>query len=287
MYNEKETMNAEDSKRIDTLSNESSNNVSTQGDLKILYKRYQECRDAELKRFWEDSKYIWIFMAVCFTAYGCLVTKILGQDSAVNHYHYVLSVAICIVGFILSYLWYKMAKSLKYWYEVFEIAIWEMESYANIFKFDSQYLIHNYWTTKEQEDHISSPSKIVIHISILLIVFWVCAIILSLFFIRHFASQYVATVCTLCIFASLTVYYLCDNKINSSTLRNKSEEDLFKQIKADFIDSNEHVYFEIQKNRNRKYVVFKFNESNAYKTHLIFSLYGKPYEFDSLPILRH
>lgn len=253
-----------------------------QSNLKDLYKRYQECRDAELKRFWEDSKYIWVFMAVCFTAYGFLMSKILEQGCSINHYHFVFSVAISIVGLILSYLWFKMAKSLKCWYEVFENAIWEMESYANVFNFDSKYLIHNYWTTKEQENNLSSPSKIVIHISILLIIFWTCAIIFSLFFVKHFDLQYVATVCTLCIFTSYIIYCLCDNRIDSSTLRNKSEENVFKQIKADIIDSNEHLYFEIQKNNNSKYVVFKFNEINADKTQTIYSLYGEPYEFNNL-----
>jgi len=137
----------------DTTNNTNEQNDKSLDNLKDLYKRYCDCRDQELKRFWEDSKYIWIFMSVCFTAYGFLMAKLLESKCGINHYYYVYSIFISIVGLILSYLWFKMAKTLKYWYEVFEIAIWEMESYNNVFKYESKYLIllmsdKNYITIK-------------------------------------------------------------------------------------------------------------------------------------------
>ena len=185
--------------------------------LKELYKKYYEGRDYHLKRFWENSIFVWTFLMVCFTAYGILVSKFLDVKlhSDIKPYFPILSSFVCGVGFVLSVFWYKMAKASKVWYEVYENVIWEMESFNNEFHYDDKYLIHNYWSSKEGSK-ISSPSKIVIAIGALLIAFWISALIIGIgagedLFKSH---NRIMTILVICIFVSLIVFagiriYLC------------------------------------------------------------------------------
>lgn len=201
--------------------------------LKSLYNKYYEGRDYHLKRFWENSIFVWTFLMVCFTAYGLLMNKYLDEQfhDEVKNLFPIYSSFICVIGFILSVLWYKMAKASKAWYEVYESAIWEMESLNNEFGYESKYLIHNFWDTKDGET-ICSPSKIVIAIGALLMSFWIIAFIFGIWICNFNFEDYYATVSVLFGFITLCIFFICEVFcLQSSTLRDEKSKKAFRIVK--------------------------------------------------------
>ena len=59
-----------------------------QSNLKDLYKRYCDCRDQELDRFWKNSTYVWIFLAVCFGAFGQVILKYFELEQNTSKYFF-------------------------------------------------------------------------------------------------------------------------------------------------------------------------------------------------------
>ena len=120
--------------------------------LKELYTRYNKCRDLELDRFWKNSVFVWCFLLLCFTALGKIVFDYNTQyDLQLLHKglkeedYYLFALIISIIGLIFSHIWVWMARGLKAWYEVFEMAIWQMETKDNVFDFSPEYTINNFW----------------------------------------------------------------------------------------------------------------------------------------------
>ena len=158
-----------------------------------LYKRYCTCRDQELDRFWKNSVFVWCFLLLCFSAFGLIITEYVSTIPKGNTKIYIekekcktLLAIIAYFGLLISNIWVWMARGLKAWYEVYESAIWDMESKSNVFGFARNYTIDNYWNIKEKKipffcsDSIS-PSKIVILIGHLLRAFWFIAYCSCLF----------------------------------------------------------------------------------------------------------
>ena len=50
--------------------------------LKELYCRYNQCRDAELDRFWKNSVFVWTFLLICFSAYGFLLSRYINNSNS-------------------------------------------------------------------------------------------------------------------------------------------------------------------------------------------------------------
>ncbi len=233
-----------------------------QSNLKDLYKRYCECRDQELERFWKNSTYVWTFLVFCFTGYGVIMTS---DSEIIIQNLTALSLFISIVGIVLSYLWLKMTQASKTWYEVYENAIWEMESYYNKFKADKRFLIHNFWASKNGGQGCS-PSKIMVFIGKLLISVWSVAFFFGLLqFHKESTTIDVQCPCILglfCIAIWLIVTELISDSTNSSVIRTREDNNIFNKIKHDVFPINQYLYFEIKKCGNDKYVVFKFSEEN-------------------------
>ena len=257
--------------------------------LKCLYNKYYEGKDYHLKRFWENSIFVWTFLMVCFTAYGMLMNKFLDKElhENVKDLFPLFSIGICIIGCILSILWHQMAKASKAWYEVYESAIWGMESLNNEFEYDNKYLIHNFWATKDRKKG-NSPSKIVILMGKVLIFFWILAIVLSIIIPLAFGDGlqngkicYYVISFIIGALVTLLIIWLCKKNISlfpikSSTLRDGNENDLFNQIKRDLgiqLQKKEHIYYEIKKEGGKKYIDFYFNDNNIDCIDTIMSLF--------------
>lgn len=217
--------------------------------LKELYKRYNDERDYHLKRFWENSIFIWTFLMVCFTAYGLLMNKFLDKNlhDDVSSIFPFLNSFICVIGFILSFFWYKMAKASKAWYEVFENAIWEMESLNNEFKYEDKYLIYNFWATKNGEN-VCSPSKIVIAIGAVLISFWVIALVFGIIVFNDKLKENTTTISILLTIIIIIVCFICQVFfLKSSTLRNENSQKVFSNIKEELTKLNiQYKYIEVK-----------------------------------------
>lgn len=230
--------------------------------LKELYIRYNQCRDAELDRFWKNSVFVWVFLALCFAAFGTLVkdynmpTKAMCEASIISKNDYYMFLAIISVcGLILSFIWVWMARGLKAWYEVYEMAIWRMETYKNEFKYPREYLINNFWTVKESSCCLKkwfmdskpfSPSKIVILIGWLLVIIWAIAFGYSF---GHYFSYELSYCCScrccccshICswlfgvggIIIGLVFICLIKFLVFSSTLRSKEKKKVFDKIWKD------------------------------------------------------
>ncbi|MBO7440083.1 MAG: hypothetical protein J6U21_10450 [Bacteroidales bacterium] len=178
------------------MTNEEKAKKKREKKLKELYTRYNKCRDAELDRFWKNSVFVWVFLALCFTALGILIFDHYTQYKCQKLHrglseddYYFLSLIISVFGFILSNIWVWMAQGLKAWYEVFETAIWQMETYDNVFEFPKEYTINNFWIIKDTNNSLQkffvssapiSTSRIVILIGRLLTLLWVCGFIIFL-----------------------------------------------------------------------------------------------------------
>lgn len=265
--------------------------------LKELYTRYNQCRDLELDRFWKNSVFVWVFLAMCFTTFGILVkdynmpTKAMNINHISKDFYYLSLSIVSSIGFILSWIWVWMARGLKAWYEVYENAIWEIESSKNEFKYPHQYTINNYWCMKESKCFIQkwlfdpkpfSPSKIVILIGWLLISIWLFALAISLY--KYLTIERCTCNCG-CIHIQfwwsviiivLIILILCVNRwlLKSSTLRDREHNEIYKKIRNDidnkfFSDSNTNtnnedcynLYFEVKKDE----VSFSFRNKNGFE----------------------
>ncbi len=259
---------------------------------KQLYDRYNQCRDAELDRFWKNSVFVWVFLAFCFAAFGTLMKDFnmpnvnLKPMSPCDYYLF-LSV-ISVVGLIISWIWVWMARGLKAWYEVYESAIWELESCRNVFGYPHQYTIENFWTLKESNQRYKkiltdskslSPSKIVILIGCLLIVLWLGSFLYS---VKNCLAS--GTICCFwpccsgCRFLSnwlfLGIVVLCvaglicgmRQLIISSTLRDKGHNDVLKNIRHELMDNPKvsNLYLEV-KNEDVSFFLHPKNVNEEYK----------------------
>ncbi len=219
--------------------------------LKQLYDRYNQCRDLELDRFWKNSVFVWVFLALCFTAFGTLVKdkympnkQLLPID---DDKYFLFLVIVSGIGLFLSFIWVWMARGLKAWYEVFEIAIWDMETNKNVFGYPSGYTIDSYWVVKDTKNDFQkllvssasiSTSKIVILIGRFLILVWISAFLYSLwnyfdcflYFDLSFENInwgfVISMVCTLWIIAK------CHLLVGSSTLNTDEEKAFIKFISS-------------------------------------------------------
>ncbi len=209
---------------------------------KLLYERYTKCRDLELDRFWKNSVFVWVFLALCYGAFGKIIMDYLPNDDnakiSKNTYEIILTV-ISFMGFFMSKIWIWMARGLKAWYEVYESAVWDLESKSNIFEFDRKHTIENYWSVKTNglspfnSDRIS-PSRIVILIGRLMSLSWGVSFLVWL---------YKSCKCTLfdtfwpvwsfwgIVFGVIIVIWSCYCFVKSTTLRNSEEDKIYWEIK--------------------------------------------------------
>ena len=261
-----------------------------------LYKRYNQCRDAELDRFWKNSVFVWVFLALCFAAFGTLVKDYnmhnVNLEKPSPEVYYLFLSIISAVGLILSWIWVWMARGLKAWYEVYETAIWDIESFKNEFNYPHQFTIDNYWGLKRSDCFIQrwffdskpfSPSKIVILIGWLLIFIWALAFIFSVYqFLvikRDLCScgcihiPYWLPVVGIILFI-IVVLWVFNRLLQSSSLRNKKHNDVYRMIRNDierkaFSDSIPNansadyynMYFEIKKDE----VSFSYRSTNGFE----------------------
>ena len=247
--------------------------------LKELYTRYNQCRDAELDRFWKNSVFVWCFLLLCFTAFGMLVKDYNMPNRSLTlptEYDYYLFLSIISeLGVIISFIWVWMAKGLKAWYEVYENAIWEIEVCKNEFGYPRNYTIDNYWAIKDEPDLCKigtkpiSPSKIVIAIGLVLTTMWIVAFLYSFINLIKCINCHSIT-CPHCDFPWAKILFsaigliigilLCITMrqwITSSTLRTKEENDLFIKLKNDTFIKNMDLYFEV---KNGKVIFFFYGK---------------------------
>lgn len=95
---------------------------------KDIYKNLWNCRDFELKHFWQRSVFLATFLLACYPGYGILLFKILETNG--NKTFGILNVValtVALLGVALSVLYIMMAKGSKYWYECYEKALYWIE----------------------------------------------------------------------------------------------------------------------------------------------------------------
>lgn len=222
--------------------------------LEKQYERYNKCRDQELEKFWKNSTFVWCFLLLCFGAFGKILLDYLDlpesdKESVKSDRYLILLAVISYCGFFMSRIWTWMARGLKAWYEVYENAIWDIESNSNTFSFDRRYTIDNYWSVKTNgfnpfDSARYSPSKIVILIGHLLSFAWLIAFggALYLYYDCNFMDKKLILDYSvnhpnrwLCIFVALAfgVVHICLFFIKSSTLRNTEENKMFWKIRGD------------------------------------------------------
>ncbi|MBR4326806.1 MAG: hypothetical protein IKP73_14910, partial [Bacteroidales bacterium] len=210
---------------------------------KLMYDRYNKCRDMELDRFWKNSVFVWVFLSLCFGAFGIVLMDYYAQEGASkldqNKAKIFLS-AISFIGFTMSKIWIWMARGLKAWYEVYENAVWDLESKSNVFKFDRQYTIENYWNVKTNglrpfnSDRIS-PSRIVILIGRLMALSWSSSLIVWLWnlcgctwfetYKPNWIFWGIILVCSI-------IIWICYASVKTTTLRDTDEEKIFRKIRT-------------------------------------------------------
>ena len=134
-----------------------------------------------------------------------------------------------------------MARGLKAWYEVYEAAVWDLESKSNVFDFDRRYTIENYWSVKTNgfrpfNSGRFSPSRIVILIGRLMSFAWI---------VSYGKWLYEYFDCTIkwgnninwyfCITFSISILFvlLISFCVKTTTLRDSDDEILYRVIKND------------------------------------------------------
>jgi len=235
--------------------------------LKVLYDRYNQCRDQELDRFWKNSTFVWVFIALCFTGYGTIVLNFDNSSSSlIKEYRSFILVFISILGESLSIFWLWMAKCLKAWYKVFEDVIWRMEQVDKQFEQNStssnggnsnkkvdfsQYYLFNYECVEDKlHSKAFSPSKIVIKIGWLLISFWVVALLFGIItfpIVKGWLGKDIILwmLLGICVFPILLTYlFRWFKSFNSSTLRTPKQQKMFEKIQSYLKDKN--YYFEVK-----------------------------------------
>lgn len=219
--------------------------------LEKLYNRYNQCRDLELDRFWKNSVFVWVFLALCFTAFGALVKDynmpIRNFEKIDDEDYYLFLAIVSGIGLFLSFVWVWMARGLKAWYEVFEMAIWNLETNKNVFDYPDDYTIDNYWTLKKAnnwfEKHLVSSasfstSKIVILIGCFLVALWFGAFGYSLgklfdcSFYWNISFESINIPFCLFLLSVLGLIFLCKWFIRSSVLRKSDAQSLYLSIKS-------------------------------------------------------
>ncbi|MBR4623928.1 MAG: hypothetical protein IKO56_00155 [Alphaproteobacteria bacterium] len=237
----------------DTTNNTNEQNDKSLENLRDLYKRYCECRDQELDRFWKNSTFVWIFLAICFGAFGQVILKYFDLKTADSNnifdlkktYEVLLSF-ISFIGLLCSFIWVWMARGMKAWFEVFEMAIWQMDR-DNVFKLPNEntYNIENFWRIKDSRfvwqkaffgAESNSPSKIVILIGRLLCLVWFFAFLwalMSIFNILPFENSLeCGGLIFLFLFIAVVVIYFCHFFIQGSVLLSDGEAEVKNHIKT-------------------------------------------------------
>ena len=152
-----------------------------------LYEWHRADRDFQLTQFWENSKYIWGFLAVCVAGYGTLLLNVLSKEEGKDVIPFdvanLVMFLISLLGLIAAFMWLFMSKGCKAWYEVHENAIWTMNK-ENPLNLPGKFLIENFFLLKHQEKKCRimdsdavSPSKINIGIAWIVICLWTIAFI--------------------------------------------------------------------------------------------------------------
>lgn len=265
---------------------------------KKMYEQYKQSRDAELDKFWKNSTYVWTFLGLCFTAYSVLIIKFIDTDGSNFKLQLSLS-AICTFGLLLSFVWRWMAQGLKAWYEVFEYAIWDMESYHNVFKYPPNFNIGNYWVVDEDSSSRPySPSALVVSIGCCMIVFWIVAFVFNIvsyycdFFCDVVPKENTANINKLCCcvvqtksvtehqeissaqnhvfwiingilalvdIVVLVILYRC--KIKSSSLRTVKYEEKFNEIKGKLLSKGiPYTYLEVKHKSDKDIIRLVFDK---------------------------
>lgn len=222
--------------------------MSEEEKLKLLYDRYNKCRDLELDRFWKNSVFVWVFLALCYGAFGKIVMDYLSNEKdpkICKDTCVVILAVISFFGFFMSKIWIWMARGLKAWYEVYETAIWDLESKRNIIGFDPQYTIENYWSVKTNglrpfnSDRIS-PSRIVILIGRLMSCSWGISFIIwlykscnSVLFKTHLPKMSSCWTFWGVIIGFGILIGLCYLFTQSTTLRDSDENEMYWKIRGD------------------------------------------------------
>ena len=239
--------------------------TTQQGDLEKLYKRYCECRDQEIERFWKNSTFVWVFLSLCLTAFGILLRDYLkGQsnnDFSKESYEITLAI-ISFIGIAISKIWTWMARGLKSWFEVYEVALWDVECKHNEFKLDRRFTINNYWGGKSNKrfERIS-PSKIVIFIGHILSIIWYISFVIWVCAYNNCSLITGNEIDVYCVLFSITpmAIFLSYFFIKSSDLRDNEEESIFNNIKTDLLNKKIQIiadegqlpdlYFEVKKQK--------------------------------------
>lgn len=250
-----------------------------------LWERYNICRDRELDNFLKRSSFVWVILAVCFPIYGKAIVNCIND----NHICDVVWCSfISLIGISFSFIWIKMVNASKAWYEVYENAIWEIESLRNDFGFSPNFLIHNFWSSKDG-NRKQSPSKLVLLIGYMLFVIWILSLIFDiLLFFRtemmtkistlyqkqdgfiFFMGAFICGILVALLFI-LIIYRtpLFSSFCSSSTIRDAFDDYIFKRIKND-LKGKTYFYYEIKD----KKVTFIFNEKNYYNYPTIVNLFS-------------
>lgn len=164
-------------------------------DLRYALDGLYKCRDLEIYNLWQRSVFLSVFLIVCFSAYGYLMSEmvksndtnvfeifniktnnVIGNDLKIKEslQFHILNynlVAICIsfASIIFSILWIMMAKASKAWYEVYESGIVDFQkNYGLQLGIPKKYRMGEMGLSKENKDDSLfstkaggySPSKI-------------------------------------------------------------------------------------------------------------------------------
>ncbi len=153
---------------------------------KILYTAYAD----EIKNLWQRSIFLGAFMVLVWSGYGALQLKGIEKDFEVSTSYCLMSIGLCAVIIILSWLWIAMAKGSKFVQEAHEAHILKHNGLECLFCDLDKYQNGDYDTQNlKQADKISfwnplksyrySPSKINIALG------WLSLIISTIFLYIH------------------------------------------------------------------------------------------------------
>ena len=94
---------------------------------KDIYERAWQCRDFELRNFWQRSAILGTFMVLTYAGYGALCLALFNLEEPLSTNRWLLfngfAVGIALFGALFSALWILMAKGSKAWFEWHEAAI--------------------------------------------------------------------------------------------------------------------------------------------------------------------
>lgn len=207
----------------------------TKENLRYTLERLYKCRDLEISNLWQRSVFLSVFLILCFSAYGYLMSEmvkvndhiiyenmnvnskmgnLIGSLKIKESTQYALQnynlVAICIscVSIIFSILWIGMAKGSKAWYEVYESAIVKFENNYSELGIEDDYKMGNMKLEDKDDSLFStkaggySPSKINIAIGQVSLIIW---IIICFFHICGFLPIYLSECLTVYSFMAVIV----------------------------------------------------------------------------------